>query len=142
MHQDSRGWKSLWDESEIASRVNKLRVARNSSRYSKQRTALELEFCGFLSALYPAKNLLTALPCDVIAYLVWKDKIRRWFRSRIARLLVIRESIAVCALNFLQVLVEELNGTTFWEWVIVQRININKSKASRQALEKNNSGLA
>ena len=46
------------DETEIASRVIELRVARGSSRYLKQKTALELEFCSFLSALNPAKNLL------------------------------------------------------------------------------------
>ena len=77
LHRDSGGGKSLRfpvNESEIASRVNELRVARNSSRYSKQKTALELEFCSFLSELNPAKNLLKALPCDVIAYLVSKDK--------------------------------------------------------------------
>ena len=62
------------NESEIASCVNELRVAGNSSQYSKRKTALELEFCSFLSELNPAKNLLTALPCDVIAYLIWKDK--------------------------------------------------------------------
>lgn len=59
LHQDSGGGNSHRfpvDESEIASLVNESRVARNSSRYSKQKTALELEFCSFLSALNPAKN--------------------------------------------------------------------------------------
>ena len=44
-HQDSGGGKSLRfsvHESEIASRVNELRVTRSSLRYSKQKTALEL----------------------------------------------------------------------------------------------------
>lgn len=76
-HQERGGGTKLRfpvDEREIANRVHELRVARDSSRYSKQKTALELEFSSFLSALNPTKNLLTALPCDVIAYLVWKDR--------------------------------------------------------------------
>lgn len=40
----------------------------------RQKTALEREFIHFLATLTTPKSLASALPCDNIAFLVWKDK--------------------------------------------------------------------
>ena len=61
------------DEGSIAQRVRELNEQRSSSRYSKQKSALELEFLNFLRNLSVPKSLSSALPSDVIAFLVWKD---------------------------------------------------------------------
>lgn len=61
------------DEGSIAQRVRELNEQRSSSRYSKQKSALELEFINFLGNLSVPKSLSSALPSDVIAFLVWKD---------------------------------------------------------------------
>ena len=61
------------DEGSIAQRVRELNEQRSSSRYSKQKSALELEFRNFLGNLSVPKSLSSALPSDVIAFLVWKD---------------------------------------------------------------------
>ena len=61
------------DEGSIAQRVRELNEQRSSSRYSKQKSALELEFRNFLRNLSVPKSLSSALPSDVIAFLVWKD---------------------------------------------------------------------
>ena len=51
--------------------------ARNSTRYARQKTALEIEFSRFLLSLSCPKTLSSALPADVVAFLVWKDQDRR-----------------------------------------------------------------
>ena len=65
------------DEGKIAHRVKELCQARSSTRYAKQKTALELEFSQFLSCLSSPKDLSTALPHDVVSFLVWKDQAGR-----------------------------------------------------------------
>jgi len=62
------------DEQEIANRLDDLEKTRRNTRYSKQKTALELEFSSFLSSLKTPKFVSTALPADVISFLVWKDQ--------------------------------------------------------------------
>ena len=47
---------------------------RNSTRYSKQKSALEKELATFLSSLSTPKSLASALPSDVISFFVWKDQ--------------------------------------------------------------------
>ena len=62
------------NEKDIANRIHELSETRCSSRYAKQKSALELELSSFLSSLETPKNLSTALPADVVAFLVWKDQ--------------------------------------------------------------------
>lgn len=62
------------DEEQIAARVKELIQTRNTTRYAKQKTALEIEFSRFLLSLSCQKTLSSALPCDVVAFLVWKDQ--------------------------------------------------------------------
>lgn len=62
------------DESKISERLDKLSQHRGSSRYVKQKIALECEFVNFLSHLATPKMLASALPEDVTAFLVWKDR--------------------------------------------------------------------
>ena len=61
------------DEENIAQRLDQLSQQRGSSRYVKQKSALEREFSIFLHNLATPKSLASALPADVIAFLVWKD---------------------------------------------------------------------
>ena len=62
------------DEGAINQRLQQLSDQRSSSRYSKQKTSLEREFVKFLASLSVPKSFATALPADVIAFLVWKDR--------------------------------------------------------------------
>lgn len=62
------------DEAAIARRMNELGQQRMASRYSKQKSALELELIRFLSNLNRPKSIFSALPAEVIAFLIWKDK--------------------------------------------------------------------
>ena len=62
------------DESKISERLVQLSQQRGSSRYVKQKTALECELANFLSHLTTPKTLASALPEDVIAFLEWKDR--------------------------------------------------------------------
>lgn len=62
------------DEEQIAARVNELIQTRNTTRCAKQKTALEVEFSRFLLSLSCQKTLSSALPSDVVAFLVWKDQ--------------------------------------------------------------------
>ena len=47
---------------------------RSSSRCVRQKSALESEIAHFLASSTSAKSLASALPEDVIAFLVWKDR--------------------------------------------------------------------
>ena len=71
---DALKLKHKVDEEQIAARVKELIQTRNSTRYAKQKTALEMEFSRFLLSLSCQKTLSSALPCDVVAFLVWKDQ--------------------------------------------------------------------
>ena len=62
------------DSELIAQRLNELSRQRGSSRYAKQKDSLEREFCSFLSSIMRPKSLASALPSDVIEFLVWKDR--------------------------------------------------------------------
>lgn len=62
------------DEKAIDLRVRSLEQSRADTRYGKQKSALESEFCEFLSRLSVPKSVSTALPQDVISFLVWKDQ--------------------------------------------------------------------
>lgn len=62
------------DESKISERLAQLSQHRGSSRYVKQKTALECEFVNFLSHLATPKMLASPLQEDVTAFLVWKDR--------------------------------------------------------------------
>jgi len=62
------------DEGHIAQGLQQLLQQRSSSRYAKQKTALEHEFGHFLTSLTTPKSLSSALPTDVVAFLVWKDR--------------------------------------------------------------------
>jgi len=62
------------DEVAITSRVQQLSQQRLSSKYAKQKTALEKELVNILLNRHPPKTVMSALPGDVIAFLVWKDR--------------------------------------------------------------------
>ena len=62
------------DESEIkARRLDILAQKKEATSYVKQKSALELEFSEFLSYLQRPKNISSALPIDIVKFLVWKD---------------------------------------------------------------------
>lgn len=65
--------KVVVQESAIFERVEQLARQRQSSRYVRQKSALEQELSNFLSSLSSPKSIATALPTDVVAFLVWKD---------------------------------------------------------------------
>lgn len=65
------------DSTMIAERLGQLSKQRGSSSYVKQKTSLEKELCLFLSSKSPAKSLESALPSDIVEFLVWKDQAGR-----------------------------------------------------------------
>ena len=72
-HAQSPAKKCKIDEGNIAERLQQLSQQRSSSRYAKQKSALELELGQFLASLTTPKSLSSALPADIKAFLVWKD---------------------------------------------------------------------
>lgn len=62
------------DEKAIAERLEELAKKRSSSRYDRQKSALEEELKSFLANRAVPKSMASALPSDVVAFLVWKDK--------------------------------------------------------------------
>ena len=61
------------DEGLIAARCQELANQRASSRYGRQKSALEQEFEQFLGSRATKKTLASALPGDVIEFFIWKD---------------------------------------------------------------------
>ena len=62
------------DETMIGERLQRLSKQCSSSSYSRQENCLEKELESFLSSLSSPKSLASALPSDIIAFLVWKDR--------------------------------------------------------------------
>lgn len=62
------------NESAILDRKKVLNETHLSSRYGRQKSALELELSSFLSSLCCPKTVKSALPEDVVAFLIWKDQ--------------------------------------------------------------------
>lgn len=62
------------DSRMIAERLDQLSEQRGSSSYVKQKSSLEKELCSFLSSKSVAKSIQSALPGDIIEFLVWKDR--------------------------------------------------------------------
>lgn len=62
------------NEHNIQARIYELENTRTNSRYQRQKSSLEVEFAEFLWARSPPKDIKTALPSDVLAFLVWKDQ--------------------------------------------------------------------
>lgn len=62
------------DSRMIAERLDNLSKQRGSSSYVRQKSSLEKELCSFLSSKSSAKSLESALPSDIVEFLVWKDK--------------------------------------------------------------------
>ena len=62
------------DNDAISERLEQLSRQHQSSRYVRQKSALEQELSNFLFSLSPPKSITTALPTDVVAFLVWKDR--------------------------------------------------------------------
>ena len=58
----------------ISQRLDELARQRSSSRYAKQKSSLENEPVGFLCSLSTLKSLASALPSDIVVFLIWKDK--------------------------------------------------------------------
>ena len=69
--------KVVVQESAIFGRVQQLTTQHQSSRYVRQKSALEQELSNLLFSLSSPKSIATALPTDVVAFLVWKDRIAR-----------------------------------------------------------------
>ena len=65
--------KVVVQESVIFEHVEQLARQHQSSRYVRQKSALEQELSNFLFSLSLPKSIDTALPTDVVAFLVWKD---------------------------------------------------------------------
>ena len=66
--------KLVIDEGAIANRVQQLSDQRLSSKYAKQKTSLQKELANYLSSLRSPKTLMSAVPGDVISFLIWKDR--------------------------------------------------------------------
>ena len=62
------------DQEMIAGRLDELAKQRGSSSYIRQKSSLEKELCSFLSSKSPAKSLESAIPGDLLEFLVWKDR--------------------------------------------------------------------
>lgn len=62
------------DQEMIAGRLDELAKQRGSSSYVRQKSSLEKELCSFLSSKSPAKSLESAIPGDIVEFLVWKDR--------------------------------------------------------------------
>lgn len=67
---DALKFKHKVDEEQIAARVKELIQTHNTTPYAKKKTALEIEFSRFLLSLSCQRTLSSALPCDVVAFLV------------------------------------------------------------------------
>ena len=70
----SRDVRPRINEQTIIQRLDELARQRSCSRYAKQKSSLENELVGFLCSLSTPKSLVSALPSDVVAFLIWKDK--------------------------------------------------------------------
>lgn len=73
-HTQSPVKKCEIDEGYIAERLQQLSQQRSSSCCAKQKSALELELGQFLASLTTPNSLSSALPADIKAFLVWKDR--------------------------------------------------------------------
>ncbi|XP_019627740.1 PREDICTED: uncharacterized protein LOC109472411 [Branchiostoma belcheri] len=62
------------DEEKIKRRLDEVNNMAKNTDYGKKKAALENELVDFLGNIYPPKDLVTASPKDVCAFLVWKDK--------------------------------------------------------------------
>lgn len=62
------------DEESIQSRMSDLVKVKNNTRYARQKSALEVQLSEFLAVCSPPKDLQSAIPRDIIAFLVWKDQ--------------------------------------------------------------------
>ncbi|KAI8512901.1 hypothetical protein Bbelb_095400 [Branchiostoma belcheri] len=62
------------DEIKIEERLNEVKNIASTSEYGKKKVAIELELTDFLGNISPPKDLITASPKNVCAFLVWKDK--------------------------------------------------------------------
>ena len=61
------------DETKIKARLDFLVQKKDATSYVKQKSALELEVSEFLSYLQQPQNISSALPIDIVKFLVWKD---------------------------------------------------------------------
>ena len=58
---------------DIRRRKLELTCRRSATPYSKQKSALEKKFNGFLENLDPPLDILSATPGAVVDFLIWKD---------------------------------------------------------------------
>ena len=61
------------DEATISSRITQLDAIVSSTKYSKTKSALQVQLERFLASLNPRKSLSSALPADIRKFLIWKD---------------------------------------------------------------------
>ncbi|XP_019632016.1 PREDICTED: uncharacterized protein LOC109475696 [Branchiostoma belcheri] len=64
----------LIDEVKIKERLDEVKNIATSSDYGRKKVAMEQELSDFLGNISPPKDLITASPKNVCAFLVWKDK--------------------------------------------------------------------
>lgn len=74
MCEDPRVLTVSIDSESINQCLDVLSRQRGSLRYVKQKSSLERELCCFLSSCTPPKSMESALPRDILEFLVWKDR--------------------------------------------------------------------
>ena len=95
--------KVIVQESDISERIQQ----HQSSRYVRQKSSLERELSNFLFSLSSPKSIVTALPADVVAFLVWKD---RAGRTRVHQPECLRQASCQCPLRLAHGTVDSLIG--------------------------------
>ena len=98
--------KFVVQESAIFKLVEQLALQHQSSRYVRQKSALEQELSNFLFSLSSPESIAIALPTDVVAFLVWED---RGGRTRVHQPDCQRQAPCQCPLR--------LSGSLSWGFV-------------------------
>ena len=65
--------KAPIDLSHIERRKRELRDRQASIAYTKQKSSLEKELTTFLCSLAPKRDIASAIPDDIVSFLIWKD---------------------------------------------------------------------
>ncbi|KAI8516626.1 hypothetical protein Bbelb_052070 [Branchiostoma belcheri] len=64
----------VFPPTQIKERLDEVKNIATSSDYGRKKVAMEQELSDFLGNISPPKDLITASPKNVCAFLVWKDK--------------------------------------------------------------------
>lgn len=99
--------KVVVQESAIFERVEQLAQQHQSSHFVRPKSALEQGLSNFLFSLSLPQSIATALPTDVVAFLVWKD---RGGLTRVHQLACQRQAPCYCHLHLAHGTVDSLIG--------------------------------